>query len=77
MVGYVTPEAYRGGPLAAVRDGDVIAIDVDANTLTLEVSDEELAARLAAWRPPADELGGVLGRYRAHVGPASEGAVLR
>jgi dihydroxy-acid dehydratase len=77
MVGYVTPEAYRGGPLAAVRGGDVIEIDVDADRLVLEISDEELAERLADWRPPEGQLRGVLGRYRAHVGPASEGATMR
>ena len=76
MVGYVTPEAYRGGPLAAVRDGDVIDIDVDADRLTLEVSDAVIAERLAGWRPPMDALRGVLARYRASVGPASEGATL-
>ncbi len=77
MVGYVTPEAYRGGPLAVVRDGDTIAIDADTDSLTLEVDEGELAARLAAWTlPPQPELRGVLGRYRALVGPASEGAVL-
>jgi dihydroxy-acid dehydratase len=76
MIGYVTPEAYHGGPLAVVRDGDPISIDVDAGTLTLEVGD--LAERLAAWeRPALPELGGVLGRYRALVGPASEGATMR
>jgi len=78
MVGYVTPEAYRGGPLAVVRDGDEIDIDADTNRITLEIDERELAERLAAWtRPPRPELGGVLGRYRALVGPASEGAVLR
>jgi len=77
MVGYVTPEAYRGGPLAVVRDGDTISIDADEDSLTLEVGDAELAARLAAWTPPQQpELPGVLGRYRALVGPASDGAVL-
>jgi dihydroxy-acid dehydratase len=75
MIGYVTPEAYRGGPLAVVRDGDTISIDVDAGTLELEVDD--LDARLAAWeRPALPDPGGVLGRYRALVGPASEGATL-
>jgi dihydroxy-acid dehydratase len=78
MVGHVSPEAARGGPLAAVRDGDVIAIDVDAGTLELEVPAEELAARLADWRRPALPYDfGVFGRYRALVGSASEGAVLR
>jgi dihydroxy-acid dehydratase len=77
MVGHVAPEAARGGPLAAVRDGDTIAIDVDGRSLTLEVDDEELAARLAAWSPPELPYAtGVFGRYRALVGSASEGAVL-
>ena len=49
MVGHVAPEAARGGPLAIVRDGDMIAIDVDAETLTLELDDAEIAARLADW----------------------------
>jgi dihydroxy-acid dehydratase len=78
MVGHVCPEAARGGPLAIVADGDVIAIDVDTNTLELELPGDEIVQRLAGWRPPplpyAD---GVFGRYRALVGPASEGAVLR
>ncbi len=51
MVGHVSPEAARGGPLAVVRDGDMIAIDVDDGTLHVELSDAELAARLDAWSP--------------------------
>jgi dihydroxy-acid dehydratase len=77
MVGYVSPEAARGGPLAAVREGDIVAIDADAGTLTVEIEDAELAARLAAWTPPVFAETGVFARYRALVGPASEGAVLR
>jgi dihydroxy-acid dehydratase len=77
MVGYVSPEAARGGPLAAVREGDVVAIDADTGTLTVEIDDAELAARLAAWTPPVFAETGVFARYRALVGPASEGAVLR
>jgi dihydroxy-acid dehydratase len=78
MVGHVAPEAARGGPLAIVRDGDTIAIDLDAGTLTLELDDAEIAHRLADWQPPAlPYAGGVFGRYRALVGSASEGAVLR
>src|SRR5581483_6738462 len=76
MVGYVSPEAYRGGPLAAVRDGDVVAIDADAGTLDAELGDDEIATRLAAWMPPPSDAAGVFARYRALVGPASEGAVL-
>jgi dihydroxy-acid dehydratase len=59
-----------------VRDGDFVAIDAGAGTLVLEVGDAELAARLAAWTPPPSEVTGVFARYRALVGPASEGAVL-
>ena len=77
MVGHVAPEAARGGPLALVRDGDTITIDIDANRLSVEVDDEELAARLAAWQPPLlPPVGGVFARYRSLVGSASEGAVL-
>jgi dihydroxy-acid dehydratase len=78
MVGHVAPEAARGGPLAAVRDGDTIVIDVDAGTLDVELSPEELAARLEAWEPPPPLFDfGVFARYRASVGSASDGAVLR
>jgi len=78
MVGHVAPEAARGGPLAAVRDGDLITIDLGAGTLDADLSDDELAARLAAWEPPAPRFDhGVFARYRACVGSASEGAVLR
>jgi dihydroxy-acid dehydratase len=77
MVGHVAPEAARGGPLAVVQDGDEVAIDLDARTLSLGVPDAELAARLASWRvPELPYATGVFGRYRALVGSASEGAVL-
>ena len=49
MVGHVTPEASHGGPLAAVRDGDTVVLDVEARELRVELSDDELAARLADW----------------------------
>jgi dihydroxy-acid dehydratase len=78
MVGHVSPEAARGGPLAVVADGDPVAIDVDAGRLDLEIPAEELGARLAAWSlPPLPYGEGVFGRYRALVSSASEGAVLR
>ena len=78
MVGHVAPEAARGGPLAIVRDGDEIVIDVDAGTLTLELDPTEIEARLAAWQPPRCPYEhGVFARYRLLVGSASEGAVLR
>ena len=53
MVGHIAPEAARGGPIAAVRDGDTIVLDVEARTLDLEISDDELASRLAGWSAPA------------------------
>ena len=78
MVGHVAPEAARGGPLAAVRDGDVITIDVDAGRLEVDLPDAELSARLARWTPPPPAYDfGVFARYRAQVRSASEGAVLR
>jgi dihydroxy-acid dehydratase len=78
MVGHVAPEAARGGPLAAVHDGDLITIDADAGTLTLAVDDSDLSRRLAEIEPPASPYtSGVFARYRLLVGSASEGAVLR
>ena len=53
MVGHVAPEAFRGGPLAAVREGDVIVIDVANRRLDVELGDVELAERMSAWRAPA------------------------
>jgi dihydroxy-acid dehydratase len=52
LIGHISPEAARGGPLAAVRDGDWIVIDPEARTLHVELSDDELAARMAGWQPP-------------------------
>jgi dihydroxy-acid dehydratase len=77
MVGHVAPEAARGGPLAVVQDGDVIAIDADSGTLVVELDDRELTERLAGWQPPPPRYDfGVFARYRALVSSASEGAVL-
>ena len=77
MVGHVAPEAARGGPLAVVQDGDVIALDVDAGTLVVELDDRELAERLAGWQAPPPRYDvGVFARYRGLVSSASEGAVL-
>ena len=78
MVGHVAPEAARGGPIAALRDGDTIELDVEARELRVALSDEELAARLAAVvQPPPRYTTGVLARYALLVSSASEGAVLR
>ncbi len=76
MVGHIAPEAARGGPLAAVRDGDVIVIDVERRRLDLDLPDDELAARLSAWAPPPPRYtSGVLAKYAKLVGSASEGAM--
>jgi dihydroxy-acid dehydratase len=77
MVGHVAPEAARGGPLAAVRDGDTITIDIDARSLAIDVPEDELVRRLAGWKPPPGPTAGIFARYRAAVASASEGAVLR
>ncbi len=77
MVGHVAPEAARGGPLAAVQDGDTIRIDVREGRLELDIDQHELARRMAAWQPPPPLYDfGVFARYRACVGSASGGAVL-
>jgi dihydroxy-acid dehydratase len=78
MVGHVAPEAARGGPIAALRDGDEIELDVEARELRVLLSDDELAARLAGVvQPPPRYAKGVFARYAALVSSASEGAVLR
>ena len=76
-VGYVCPEAMVGGPLAALRDGDVVEIDVPGRTLNVRMSKDELRARLDEWGPPSKDIPpGFLRLYARHVGPASQGAVL-
>ena len=78
MVGHVSPEAARRGPLAALEEGDVVVIDVEARELRVELSDDELAARLRDWvRPAPRYTSGVLAKYASLVSPASEGAVTR
>jgi len=76
MVGHVGPEAMDGGPIALIRDGDVITVDGQLGELTVAVSDTELADRRAAWRPIAPKhTRGALAKYARLVGPASQGAV--
>ncbi len=78
MVGHVAPEAARGGPIAALQDGDVVELDVEGRELRVVLSDDELAARLADAVVPAPRYTtGVFARYAALVSSASEGAVLR
>jgi dihydroxy-acid dehydratase len=77
-VGHISPEAADGGPIGLVEDGDLITIDIEARTLTLHVSDEELARRRARWTPPPLRVpAGYLHRYARGVASADEGAVWR
>jgi dihydroxy-acid dehydratase len=76
MVGHVSPEAVRGGPIAFVRDGDMISIDVDARTLEVELDDQELEQRRVGWVPPEPRVShGVLAKYARSVSSAARGAV--
>jgi dihydroxy-acid dehydratase len=78
MVGHVAPEAAHGGPIAALRDGDVIELDVEARELRVLLSEDEIAARLRdVVAPPPRYTKGVLARYARGVSSASEGAVLK
>jgi dihydroxy-acid dehydratase len=76
VVGHVTPEAAVGGPIALIEDGDRIIIDAEVRRVDLDVSDEEMARRRAAWtRPKSSVTKGALAKYRAEVSSASQGAV--
>jgi dihydroxy-acid dehydratase len=78
MAGHVAPEAAVGGPIAAIRDGDVITIDVANRRMDVALSDDEIARRVAAYEaPPREYDSGVLGKYAKLVGSASEGAITR
>jgi dihydroxy-acid dehydratase len=77
VVGHVAPEAYAGGAIALVREGDGITIDAHRLLLQLEVDAAELASRRAAWRPPAPRYTrGVLAKFANNASSASRGAVL-
>jgi len=76
MIAHVTPEAYDGGPIAAVREGDQVTIDANSGVINLEIAPAELKKRLAGWQPPAPRYtNGVFAKYCALVSSASEGAV--
>ncbi len=75
-VGHVSPEAASGGPIGIVKDGDIILIDIPNGKLELKISDEEYAARMAAFVPQKKELTGYLKRYAALVSSGAEGAIL-
>jgi dihydroxy-acid dehydratase len=76
MIGHVAPEAVKGGPIAAVREGDTITIDIDGRRIDVELTDEEIAERVAAYERPESPFGrGVMSKYVATVSSASRGAV--
>jgi dihydroxy-acid dehydratase len=76
-VGHVTPEAYEGGPIAILNDGDTICIDIPNRTLSVKLSEEEVSRRMKEWKRVERPTGSrFLTMYRKLVGPASEGAVL-
>ena len=78
MIAHVAPEAFNGGPIAVVEEGDSITVDADRGVLDLDIAPAELARRLAAWRAPAPRYTtGVFAKYCALVSSASEGAVTR
>ncbi|MDX5150964.1 MAG: dihydroxy-acid dehydratase, partial [Acidiferrobacterales bacterium] len=76
IIGHVVPEAQEGGPIGLIKDGDVISIDADANTLDVDVSESEMEARRKAWTmPPYKATRGTLYKYIKNVKDASEGCV--
>jgi dihydroxy-acid dehydratase len=76
MIGHVAPEAAKGGPIAALREGDQVTVDIDARSLSVELSDEEIERRITDYRPPEQAFGrGVMAKYAATVSSASLGAI--
>ncbi|NIM46422.1 MAG: dihydroxy-acid dehydratase, partial [Nitrososphaeria archaeon] len=77
-IGHVSPEAAEGGPIAALREGDKIQIDVPARKLDVELSEEKLRSRLAGWKPKEPKISkGYLRRYRSLVQSADRGGTFR
>ena len=76
-IGHISPEAAEGGPIAVVKDGDIIEIDIPGRRLSLRIGDEELKKRLSQWKPPKRELKGFLKRYANLVQSAHTGATLK
>jgi dihydroxy-acid dehydratase len=76
VIGHITPEAYVGGPLAIVKNGDPITVDAKTRSISLELSNAEIKRRFGQWKPPRPRYkSGVLAKYARLVGSASEGAV--
>jgi dihydroxy-acid dehydratase len=76
MAGHVAPEAPKGGPIAAIRDGDTVTFDVEQRELNVDLPQEEIDARVAAYEPPTPKYThGVLAKYARLVGSAADGAL--
>jgi dihydroxy-acid dehydratase len=76
MIGHVSPEAAKGGPIAAIEEGDRLTVDISGRRLDVDLSDEEIAERVARYEPPPSPFGrGVMGKYAATVSSAAQGAV--
>jgi dihydroxy-acid dehydratase len=76
VVGHISPEAAVGGPIALIEEGDKITIDAETRQISVDVSDDDMELRRAAWRrPPSVVKRGALAKYRAEVSSASDGAV--
>jgi dihydroxy-acid dehydratase len=77
-IGHISPEAMEGGPLAVVRNGDVIRIDIPRRKLDVLLTEEEVRARLKGWKKPAPKIRkGYLARYARFVSSANEGAIMK
>ena len=75
-IGYVSPEAYDGGALALIKNGDIIEIDIPARTMNVKVSDAELAERKKAWKPIEKPSTGWLNLYKRLTSSSDEGATI-
>ena len=76
MIGHVAPEATKGGPIAAIREGDQVTVDIDARRLDVDLPDDEIARRVATYKSPPSPFGkGVMAKYAATVSSASQGAI--
>ena len=75
VVGHITPEAFDGGPIALIQNGDIIAIDATNDTISIHISEEEMTKRKQGWRQPDIPVSGILKKYRYTVSTASEGCV--
>ena len=78
MIAHVAPEAFNGGPIAVVREGDPITVDADKGVINVDIPEPELKSRLAAWKPREPKYKvGVMAKYCKLVRSASEGAITR